>query len=59
MDPILQMLQQRQAQGPTLINNYKSALGTAAGQDQQSIDQLRGIYSDPSKFERSNFEGSL
>lgn len=52
-DTILQMLQQRQQQGPTLINNYQSALATAAGQDQQSIDQLRGIYSDPSKFNRS------
>lgn len=52
-DTVLQMLQQRQQQGPTLINNYQSALATAAGQDQQSIDQLRGIYSDPSKFNRS------
>lgn len=52
-DAILQMLQQRTQQGPTLINNYESALSTAAGQDQQSIDQFRGIYSDPSKFERS------
>jgi len=52
-DQLLQILQQRAQQGPGLINNYKSALDAAAGQDQQSIDKMRGIYSDPSKFERS------
>lgn len=38
---------------PGLVSGYQSALGNAAKQDQQSIDQLRGIYSDPSKFQKS------
>ena len=50
---IEQMIQGRAAQGPSLISKYESSLSTAAGQDQQSIDALRGIYSDPSKFKKS------
>jgi hypothetical protein len=52
-DQLRQMLEERAAQAPGIVPGYKSALSTAAGQDQQSIDQLRGIYSDPSKFEHS------
>lgn len=52
-DQLQQLLQQRAQQAPTIASDYSSALSTAADQDQQSIDQLRGIYSDPSKFERS------
>jgi len=52
-DTLQQMLLQRAAQGQGLINNYQSTLGTAATQDQQSIDQLRGIYNNPANFEKS------
>lgn len=50
---IEEMIQQRAASGPQMIKDYGSSLETAATQDQQSIDDLRGIYSDPSKFSRS------
>lgn len=52
-DSIRSIIDVRTAQGPKLIDGYQSSLETAAGQDQQSIDDLRGIYSDPSKFEKS------
>lgn len=50
---IEEMILQRSQTGPQMIKDYGSSLETAATQDQQSIDQLRGIYSDPSKFNRS------
>lgn len=52
---IKDMIEGRATTGPGMINDYKSSLATAAGQDQQSIDSLRGIYSDPSKFEKSKW----
>ena len=52
-EQLQQLLQQRAQQAPSIASDYSSALSSAADQDQQSIDQLRGIYSDPSKFERS------
>ena len=52
-DQLQQMLEQRAGQAPNIAKNYSSALNQAAGQDQSSIDQLRGIYSDPSKFTQS------
>ena len=57
MDPISQQLesiyQSRISGGPALLDKYKSSLGTAAQQDQQSIDQSRSIYSNPGNFEHS------
>jgi hypothetical protein len=52
-EQLQQLLQQRAQQAPNIASDYSSALSTAADQDQKSIDDLRGIYSDPSKFERS------
>lgn len=57
MDSITQQLEDmilgRVKEGPSIIDQYKSSLETAATQDQGGIDALRGIYNDPSKFERS------
>jgi len=47
------MLRGRLDEGSAMIDDYKSSLAAAAGQDQSSIDSLRGIYSDPSKFRKS------
>jgi hypothetical protein len=47
------MINGRIGQGPKMIEDYGSALENAAKQDAQSIESLRGIYSDPSKFQKS------
>jgi hypothetical protein len=50
---IEQLIASQTKAAPGLVKGYESALGNAAQQDQQSIDSLRGLYSDPSKFEKS------
>ena len=49
------MIRGRAARGPGMIKQYGSSLEAAAGQEQESIDDLRSIYSDPSKFETSKW----
>jgi hypothetical protein len=50
---IEQLIASQTQAAPGIVKGYESALSNAAQQDQQSIDSLRGLYSAPSKFEKS------
>jgi len=52
---IEQMLRQRLQSGPQLMRDQQSALETANLKGQQSIDELRSVYSNPANFEQSKW----